>query len=90
MVDMRFDELEKRLDKLDGQVMDFREELQNSAAINANRYLTRLHQRINVVKMPKPTNNPTKFVWTSHPQAPKNPKSAYQLTQHAKGVLEPT
>ncbi len=61
----------------------------NHAAFFKNERLRMMLQPINPIKVPKPGDDPKKFVWTSHPQVPKHMKSTYILGQRAKGIFEP-
>ncbi|KAL8896777.1 MAG: hypothetical protein Q9207_007540 [Kuettlingeria erythrocarpa] len=86
--DGRFQEVEKKIDKQGSEIRDVKVQLDNAAAVTRNGRLRRMHQPINLIKVLKPTGDPRKFDWTSHPQVPKHMKSAYILGQQAKGVFE--
>ena len=88
-VNERFQKLDRRFDQQEGEIRDVKVQLENSAAITRNGRLRRMHQPINLIKVVKPTTDPDKFVWASHPQAPKHMKNIYILGQRAKGVFEP-
>ena len=62
----------------------------NAAAITRNGRLRRMHQPISLIKVLKPSDEPHKFGWASHPQVPKHMKQIYTLGQRAKGVFEPS
>ncbi|KAL9124215.1 MAG: hypothetical protein Q9217_006434 [Psora testacea] len=88
-IDGRFQEVDRRFDKQEGDIRDIKVQLENSAAITRNGRLSRMHQPINLIKVLRPTNDPNKFVWASHPQVPKHVKGVYILGQRAKGIFEP-
>lgn len=88
-MDGRFQEVDRRFDKQESEIRDIKVQLENAAAITRNGRLSRMHQPINLTKVLKPTNDPHKFVWASHPQVPKHMKDIYILGQRAKGIFEP-
>jgi len=93
-MDRRFEELENKMDRrfeeVDRRFDDVTVQLENAAAITRNGHLRRMHQPINLIKVLKPTGNPNRFVWGSHPQVPKHMKNTYVLGQRAKGIFEPS
>ncbi|MCJ1473144.1 hypothetical protein MMC13_001795 [Lambiella insularis] len=100
-MDRRFEEVEikivgveNRMDQqfkqVDRRFNDIHVLLENTAAITRNGHLRRMHQPINLIKVLKPTSDPNRFVWDSHPQVPKHMKSTYNLGQRAKGIFEPS
>ncbi|ODH35202.1 hypothetical protein ACO22_02967 [Paracoccidioides brasiliensis] len=88
-IDNWCDRADKRFDGLEQDLRDVVAELANSKAMNANRVLRRIHQRINQVQvrtlMPLGLR---KFEWKSHPKMPKHMKELFYLGQRAKGVFE--
>ena len=89
-MDRRFQEVDRRFDQQEGAIRDLTVQVENAAAVTRNGRLRRLHQPINLIKLLKPTDDPNKFVWTSHPQVPKHMKNTYILGQQAKGVFDPS
>ena len=96
-MDGRFEEVDGRFQKQESEIQDVKAQLENlavqfenSAATTRNGRLRRMHQPINLIKVPKPTNDLYKFVWASHPQVPKHVKGVYILGQRAKGIFEPS
>ena len=87
-VDRRFQKVDRRFDKLEGELRDLRVQVENAAAFTRNGRLRQMHQPINLIRVLKPTDDPNKFIWTSHPQVPKHMKSTYILGQRAKGIFE--
>lgn len=61
----------------------------NSVAITHNGDLHRMHQPIKPIKIRRPTADPDRKEWASHPEVPKNMNAAFLLAQHAKGLFEP-
>lgn len=88
-MDGRFKEMEKKMDRHESQIRDVKAELENAAAITQNQRISQMHQPINLIKVLKSTDDPSKFVWASHAQFPKHMKSIYILGQRAKGIFEP-
>lgn len=75
-----------RFDKQKSELQDVKVQLEKSKAITRNGLLCRMHQRINLIKVRKPTNM-IDSVWTSHPEVPKQLKDIYILGQQAKGHI---
>ena len=78
-MDERFKQVDERFDKQDGVIQGIQVQLENARAITRNGRLRRMHQPINLIKVLKPTRDPKKSVWTSHPKVPKHMKDTYSL-----------
>ena len=89
-MDRRFKQVDRRFEVVNRRLDDVTVQLENAAAITRNGRLRRMHQPINLIKVLKPTNDPDRFMWDSHPSVPKHMKNTYILGQRAKGIFEPS
>ncbi|KAL9081980.1 MAG: hypothetical protein Q9159_006841 [Coniocarpon cinnabarinum] len=85
-VDERFQAVDRRFEKIEGEICDIKGELGNCTAISRNGNLRRMHQNISVIKVRMSTAEPNKFEYTASPLFPRTVKALYALGQAAKGI----